>query len=175
MKTITATRVQNSVIVRVYNKETKELTTDTAFFKGNLDEKNKAYIRAEFEALYNVMVCKFYEDTISKVSECKYAMPEEQFFNEAQAMEKRPNGDYISRTAKATQCKVTLYNNYSDAIEIQTRFASGTNADKIEKEIRKSYKNTDYTVLDIECVKTIEALYVMPAKEFFEKAVRVEK
>lgn len=174
MKTISATKNTYKVSVKAYNKETKDLYTTTVEFCGTYDEKRKAKIRQDFIA-NNELICKFYDDTLAISNSAKYIMPVDTFFGIAVKMDKRPVGDYISRTAYATKYSVTLYDNYADDILTEERYAVGKNAEKAVKDIAKLYKGTDKTVLEIEPIATTEALYVMEASKFFYLATKVEE
>ena len=173
-KNITATMNENSVTVRVWDNETKELYTTDVTFYGNYDEKRKASIRNDYAKKGRLMVVKFYDETLAINASEKYAMPESEFYARATVMEKRPNGDYISRTATATKCIVLLYNNYTDDTETVSCIVSGKNSEKIRKEIERKYKKTDYIVLDVQEIETITALYVLESEIFFKNATPIE-
>ena len=173
-KFITATENKNSVIIRTYNKKTKALSTKTAYFYGTYNESVKRDLRKYYES-NDQMIVKFYDDTVATVESAKYCMPESEFYNNAKVMDKRPAGDYISRTATASKCQVLLYNSYTDDTEIMEKYASGKNFEKVCKTIEREFKNTDYIVLEIEIIDTVNALYVMPSGEFFKKATPIEK
>lgn len=171
-KNITATMNKNSVTVRVFEKATRQLfTTDETFF-GSYNESVKRVIRAMYEQ-NNCMVVKFYDDSVQIKESAKYAIPESKFYELAEVMEKRPNGDYISRTATASKCEVLVYNNYTDDTEVKYHIVSGKNAEKVQKAIERIYKKSDYTVLTVDIVETINALYVLDADTFFANATEI--
>lgn len=170
---VTMTRTENSVVVRYYGNDTKELHTATAYFSGTLDNASKANIRKQFEKM-NAIVVKFYDDTIKAGDTTKYSLDCETFYLNAERVEKRPNGDYISRTAKATKVDVTLYNNYVDDIEHKTLIIDGTNESIIKRNIKKRFKDTDLVVLDYDVIDIITALYIMSVDKFIELATVVE-
>ena len=172
-KNITATMNKNSVSVKVFEKATRKLFTTEDTFFGTYNESVKRTIRTMYE-LNDCMVVKFYDDSVQIKESAKYAMPESKFYELAQVMEKRPNGDYISRTATASKCEVLVYNNYTDDTEVKYHIVSGKNADKVQKAVERIYKKTDYTVLAVDIVDTINALYVLDAETFFKNATEIK-
>ena len=161
------TEKENTITIKVWDNENKSFMNVVMTFKGAFNDTVKRNIRKACEPL---TVCKFYEDTITEQLAYKYVMSEDTFYKYARKMEKRPQGDYVSRTATATRYGVMLYNEYTDDVESVTRIISGDNDEIAEKTIRKEFKNTDKIVLDIVPQDKITALYVMPVSEFKERA-----
>ena len=166
---VTMTRANNTVAVKYWSNDTKQLYTTKANFVGTLNEQVKNEIRKQFEKM-DARVVKFYDETIEKGTETKYSLDSEIFYKNANRVDKRPNGDYISRTAKASVLTITLYNNYTDDIETASAIIDGTNEQVIARNIRKRYKNSDCVVLDYEITDTITALYIMTVDKFIELA-----
>lgn len=171
MKYITTTISKKSVNVKAWDNENKCFARLNYSFTGELNDAVKRNARKLYDAI-GYTVCKFYDDTVEVFKTSKYKMCEDDFYNNAVVMEKRPNGEYISRTATATKCEVLLYNNYTDDTETRIAVKTGKNMEKIAKEIAKDYKNTDYIILDINPVDTITALYVMSLDDFIAKGIK---
>lgn len=171
-KNITATVNLNSVKIKVWDNDAKQMYATEVTFFGNYDEKRKAEIRNDYSKS-GKMVCKFYDDTLELIASEKYAMPETQFYTLAEVMEKRPNGNYISRTATATKCDVLLYNTYTDDTEVKHHIVSGKNTANTVKTISKIYKKSDYLILNVVETETITALYVLDSLTFFKNATLI--
>ena len=172
-KMVTATVAKTTVTVKVFNMQEKSVTFEDISFAGELN----AYTQKQLERYYKkqgVEILCFYKDSAETTTET-FAVPAKWYFENAEVMEKRPNGDYISRTAKGVKCAVWLYNSYTDETENTVKFAEATTAEKAQKLIEKDYKHTDYRVLTVDIIETIEQLYVMPMEKFLKKAERVEK
>lgn len=169
MKTITTTTTRTTTNAKVFNPATKAISIDEISFVGELNERTEKQIKAYYEKYQGIKVLNIYKDDV-KTSTTTYAVPEQWFFDNAKAMDKRPNGDFVSRTAKGCKCAVWLYDSYTDNTESVTKFAKGDNLDKAKKEIEKAYKGTDKVVLTVDIIEVIEQLYVMPIEQFIKNA-----
>lgn len=168
MKYVTVTANTTTVDAKIYNNVTRQITVESVTFRGNLDDKSRKAIARVYEK-QDYKLLKLYDDTAVINSET-YKLDETEFYAYAVQVEKRPNGDYVSRTRKAYKYNVTLYNGYTDTVDTVTKYATTDNLDKAIKAISKDYKNTDNVVLEISLVNEIETLYLMPLDEFIRRA-----
>ena len=173
MNNITMTRANNTVTIKVWNNDTKAVEMKKATFAGTLNAATVKAIRNDCEN-NDTMLLKVYEDTITTGALIKYSMPEDLFYTIAEKMEKRPQGDYISRSATVYGYAVTLYNRYTDDIEDGYKYTTANTPEKAKKAIQKEYKNTDKIVLNVKLEYTKTDLFVMAVSKFIELASVVE-
>ena len=172
-KNVTITRANSTITVKVWDNIKKAQEFKAVDFSGVFNDTVKKSIRKALESV-NCMVLKFYEDTITVGTLRKYAIPESEFFARAIKMDKRPQGDYISRTGKVYVYTATLYNGYTDDIESVIKYSTISNEEKARKAFNKEYKDTDKVCVDVTLTNIQESLYVMPVSEFIERATIIE-
>ena len=110
---------------------------------------------------------------IEKGKEIKYSLDSNIFMEKAQKVDKRPNGNYISRTANITCVNALIYNSYTHKVEQKLYYVDTKNTENIEQYVKKQIKNSDYRFLKIINYNTKSVLYIMPVEKFIELATVV--
>lgn len=173
MKFISMTNSTNSVNVKAWDSINKCMYDTTATFKGELNDKAISTIRKEIASTGN-MLLKVYTDSVVTSDCTKYRMEESKFFELAKPVSKRPNGDYISRTATAYCYNVVLFDNYTESLDLVTKYTSEKDSKKAFNAFKREFRNTDKQVLDIELLNEVTQLYIMPVSEFITYAEKVD-
>ena len=162
-RNVTATITTNKAIINAFDGE--NIVTL---------ECNVSTTKAEAEAIAyceskNMTFCELMETV--ETGTTKYAVSEQEFFAKATKADKRPNGNYISRTVKTMTATVLCYNGKTHKAEQQVFVVKGDN----EENIMKRAKAVCRTLESIKPLKvlnytTSEQLYIMPVNDFIRIA-----
>lgn len=104
-----------------------------------------------------------------------YSVESEWFIANAVKMDKRPIGNYISRTVAVNKLTVLVYDRYTKTAQQLTYYVDTKNNEKALKAVEKQCKGTDKKPLKILNSEITNVLYVMTVEKFIENAVIIDK
>lgn len=163
---ITATISTEKATINAFNPENNEVTNIECFVRKSTAEKDAiAFCESK-----NLMFCEIMN--ITKGNEVKYELDSDVFMHNALKVEKRPNGNYISRTLNLTSVQTMVYNLITHKAEIKTIVIDTKNPEKFEAEIKRVLKKSENPkrFLKIMSTNTTTVLYIMPTEKFIELA-----
>ena len=162
-RNVTATITSNSATINAFDGE-NIVTVHCNVSASKAEAEAIAYCESK-----GLMFCEILKT--EPTATIKYAVSEQEFFAKATKADKRPNGNYISRTVKTMTATVLCYNGKTHKAEQQVFVVKGDNEENIMKrakavcrtlESMKPLKVINYT--------TAEQLYIMPVNDFIRIA-----
>ena len=102
----------------------------------------------------------------------KYELDADIYMANAIKVDKRPNGNYISRTVNISAVECLVYNSVTHKADKKTICVDTKNTDKIEAIVKRELKKDENPkrLLKVLSINTTSILYIMPVEKFIELA-----
>ena len=161
---ITATIKTTVATINAFDTTTDTIKTITTVVNNAKQERDAiAYCDSK-----GLIFCEITAITTGK--ECKYSVDSDWFLANAERVEKRPNGNYISRTVNINKITALVYNRYTHTAEESVFYTDTKNPTKAMKDIEKQCKGTDKKILKIINSEITPVLYIMSVDKFINNA-----
>lgn len=164
---ITATIVTEKATINAFNPENDNMIEVECLIRKATAEKDCiAFCESK-----NLIFCEIMN--ITKGKEQKYTLDSDMFIINAIKVDKRPNGNYISRTVNVTTVTCLVYNPVTHKADKKAVVIDTKNEQKFETEVKKALKKseTPKKLLKILSTETTSILYIMPVDRFIELAI----
>lgn len=175
--TINRVITNQEITVKLINEVTEEFKTHTFTMQGEPTDSAIKHQMERYIKLYDDLNGFEFFKIVKKEKEspCRYSMDIEKFVSNAQKVEKRTLGRYISKNIEFTVVKLITYQRDFGTLFEEEKQIIGKVKDEILKLAKEyDFMNREKVLVDYEIKETHFGLYEMPELTFMELADKVE-